>query len=78
MSQETTVTCDGCGENIKTTTGYASEAYLELRNIWKGHTGGAVFAMTLGGVIDNNKQFHGLNCLRKFMEPHQVNTKKGV
>lgn len=67
MSKTTTVICDGCNEEIKTTTGYESEAYLELSNVWKGHTGGAVFAMSLGGAINRDMQFHNLTCLRSYL-----------
>ena len=65
---ETKVTCDGCYEEIDTTTSYSGEAYVEIRPVWKTNPGGYSYAMRGDVPIENSCQFHNLNCLDEFLQ----------
>lgn len=60
------ITCDGCGQDI-TSTQYAYEFNLSLTATPRINDSGFSFDMGLNQSIDEQKDFCGLGCLKKWM-----------
>lgn len=67
----TEVICDGCGGEIEIRPHYPATYYVELRNADRGRTKGDnfVYGIACHPVLDENKVFHSMECLEKWMEP---------
>lgn len=63
---ETKVTCDGCDEEIDTTTNYMSEAYIEMSPVFKSGKSSMRWATNGPVPIKRTYQFHNINCVGRF------------
>lgn len=66
MTKSVTIKCDSCEKEIGCTS-FSSQYYLALNNIPMPFAGGAVYTMSLPPLLDDDKHFCCIDCLKSWI-----------